>query len=137
MKPGISNRRSADEEDRVRRAHPPLDAGPPQPTGGAPDEDVLAGEVQTSHKAGSKSTARRTSGSRYPDRSMPASRKVAGAYGAEPEGPSARDRERSSHPGLQAPASAPRTPAERETPAQRDRDSQVPTGPRRQKRTTI
>jgi hypothetical protein len=39
-----------------------------------------------SHKAGSRSIAQKEAESRYPDRSMPASRKVDGAFGREPKG---------------------------------------------------
>jgi hypothetical protein len=43
---------------------------------------------QTSHKAGSRSVAQKEAGTRYPDRSMPPSRKVDGAFGKEPhDGP--------------------------------------------------
>jgi hypothetical protein len=37
----------------------------------------------TSHKAGSRSIALKMAEARYPDGSMPASRKVAGAFGKE------------------------------------------------------
>ena len=39
---------------------------------------------QTSHKAGSRSIAQKEDGVRYPDRSAPATHKVAGAFGKEP-----------------------------------------------------
>jgi hypothetical protein len=41
--------------------------------------------ARTSHKAGSRSIAQKEAESRYHDRSMPASRKVAGAFGKEPK----------------------------------------------------
>ena len=40
----------------------------------------------TSHKAGSRSIAQKEAGSRHPDTSMPATRKVPGAFGKEPKG---------------------------------------------------
>ena len=87
-KPGISNRESAEEESAERAAHPPVDTSSPAP------EDA-AGNVgeqsttdydgrQTAHKAGSRSIAQKEAASRYPDRSMPPARKVAGAFGKEP-----------------------------------------------------
>jgi hypothetical protein len=85
---GISNRESATEEAREREEHPPVAAGSPEPedaagrVGEQPLEDSR--DRHTSHKAGSRSIAQKEAGSRYPDRSMPASRKVAGAFGKEP-----------------------------------------------------
>ncbi|PYR73799.1 MAG: hypothetical protein DMF86_19700 [Acidobacteria bacterium] len=93
--PGISNRESAREEAEEREAHPPLDPGSPPPedaagrVGEQPLDDLR--DRHTSHKAGSRSIAQKESESRYPDRSMPASRKVSGAFGKEPGGPSSRD----------------------------------------------
>ena len=95
MKTGISNRESAEEEARERREHPPLDPGSPPPedaagrVGEQPLEDTR--DRHTSHKAGSRSVAQKEEGSRAADHSMPAARKVAGAFGKEPGGPSARD----------------------------------------------
>lgn len=91
---GISNRESASEEAEERDEYPPLDTDSPAPQ----DAAGRVGEVplsdtrdrHTSHKAGSRSIAQKEAGSRYPDRSMPASRKVAGAFGKEPIGPSER-----------------------------------------------
>jgi hypothetical protein len=98
---GISNRESADEEARERREHPPVDPGSPPPedaagrVGEQPLDDLR--DRHTSHKAGSRSIAQKEDEARYPDRSMPASRKVAGAYGKEPGGaPEERDRAGSS-----------------------------------------
>jgi hypothetical protein len=93
---GISNRETADEEAAERREHPPLDTSPPSAedvAGRVGDEapSDLSGP-QTSHKAGSRSVAQKEAGSRYPDRSMPPSRKVAGAFGKEAATPSDRDR---------------------------------------------
>lgn len=92
---GISNRESAREENEERQAHPPLDPSSPPPedaagrVGEQPLEDLR--DRHTSHKAGSRSIAQKEDESRYPDRSMPPSRKVAGAFGKEPGGPSKRD----------------------------------------------
>ena len=89
---GISNRESAREESLERAEHPPVDTGPPPPqdaagdVGERPIDDYS--DRQTSHKAGSRSIAQKEAESRYPDRSMPASRKVAGAFGKEPKGTS-------------------------------------------------
>jgi hypothetical protein len=85
---GISNRESAGEERRERRQHPPIDTNSPPPqdaagrVGERPLDDMR--DRHTSHKAGSRSIAQKESESKYPDRSMPASRKVAGAFGKEP-----------------------------------------------------
>ena len=86
---GISNRESAEAEDRERRAHPPIDTDSPPPqdaagrVGELPMEEVP--NRHTSHKAGSRSIAQKEEESKYPDRSHPASRKVAGAHGKEPQ----------------------------------------------------
>jgi hypothetical protein len=99
---GISNRETPDEEARDRAEHPPLDPGspPPEDAGGDTGERAAADNDgrQTSHKAGSRSIARKENESRYPDRSMPSARKVAGAFGREPGGPASRDRDASSKP---------------------------------------
>jgi hypothetical protein len=84
---GISNRETPDTEARERQEHPPIDAGspPPQDAAGDVGERPLE-EVpnrQTSHKAGSRSIAQKEDGVRYPDRSMPPTRKVSGAFGRE------------------------------------------------------
>jgi len=85
---GISNRLSRDTEERDRTEHPPIDTSspPPEDAAGRVGEDPLEDrrDRHTSHKAGSRSIAQKEAGSRYPDRSMPASRKVAGAFGREP-----------------------------------------------------
>jgi hypothetical protein len=87
---GISNRESADDETEERRKHPPLDTGSPAPedAAGRVGEQPLTDtrDRHTSHKAGSRSIAQKEAESRYPDRSMPASRKVGGAFGREPKG---------------------------------------------------
>ena len=86
---GISNRESADEEANERRRHPPVDTGspPPEDAAGRVGEQPLTDtrDRHTSHKAGSRSIAQKESESKYADRSMPASRKVAGAFGREPK----------------------------------------------------
>lgn len=85
---GISNRQSVADEERGRRDHPPLDAGSPpaeDAAGHIGDEPEMTRDGQTSHKAGSRSVAQKESESRYPDRSMPASHKVPGAFGKEPK----------------------------------------------------
>jgi len=86
---GISNRESPEEEDRERREHPPVDTGspPPEDAAGRVGEDPLEDNNgrQTSHKAGSQSIAQKEAETRYPDRSMPATRKVDGAFGREPQ----------------------------------------------------
>jgi hypothetical protein len=93
---GISNRETPEQEAAERREHPPLDTGspPPEDAAGRIGEEPLTDMTgrQTSHKAGSRSVAQKEAGSRYPDRSMPSTRKVAGAFGKEPEAPSDRDR---------------------------------------------
>src|SRR6266540_1154292 len=77
---GISNRESARDEDHERHEHPPLDSSSPAPedaagrVGEQPLEDRR--DRHTSHKAGSRSIAQKEAAARYPDRSMPASRKV-------------------------------------------------------------
>lgn len=86
---GISNRETPDEEARERAEHPPLDTESPPPqdaagrVGEEPTENVP--NRQTSHKAGSRSIAQKEDRARYPDRSMPPSRKVSGAFGKEPQ----------------------------------------------------
>jgi hypothetical protein len=86
---GISNRESAVEEAADRARHPPVDASspPPQDAAGRIGEQPLDDERDrhTSHKAGSRSIAQKEAESKYPDRSMPASRKVEGAFGKEPQ----------------------------------------------------
>jgi hypothetical protein len=85
---GISNRETPGEEELERQEHPPA-GGPTKPR--RTDEDAATAADQTSHKAGSRSVAQKEAGSRYPDRSMPASRKVDGAFGREPQEPDPAD----------------------------------------------
>jgi hypothetical protein len=86
---GISNRLSPDAEARDLKEHPPIDTSspPPEDAAGRVGEQPLEDrrDRQTSHKAGSRSIAQKEAAARYPDRSMPASRKVAGAFGREPD----------------------------------------------------
>jgi hypothetical protein len=86
---GISNRESSDAEALDRRDHPPLERSspPPEDAAGRVGEEPLDDrrDRHTSHKAGSRSIAQKEAGARYPDRSMPAARKVAGAFGREPQ----------------------------------------------------
>jgi len=86
---GISNRESATEEAREREEYPPIDTNspPPQDAAGRVGEQPLEdlSDRHTSHKAGSRSIAQKEDGARYPDRSMPPSRKVDGAFGREPD----------------------------------------------------
>lgn len=85
---GISNRESAREEAQEREERPPMNTGAPPPedaSGRIGDEPAAVGDGrQTSHKAGSRSVAQKEAAAKYPDRSTPASRKVAGAFGREP-----------------------------------------------------
>jgi hypothetical protein len=87
--PGISNRESARDESAERAAHPPVDSSalPPEDAAGRVGEQPTddQNDLQTSRKAGSRSTAQKETASRYPDRSMPASKKVPGAFGKEPK----------------------------------------------------
>jgi len=86
---GISNRESPQEEAQERVAHPPVDTSspPPEDAAGRVGEEPLDDHTDrhTSHKAGSRSIAQKEDEARYPDRSMPASRKVDGAFGKEPD----------------------------------------------------
>src|SRR4029453_18223698 len=86
---GISNRESATEEQAERQAHPPIDPGPPPPEDAAgrvgDAETATFDGGQTSHKAGSRAVGQKEDEARYPDRSMPPSRKASGAFGKEPQ----------------------------------------------------
>jgi hypothetical protein len=87
---GISNREPPEQEARERQEHPPVDTSSPPPqdaagrTGEEPTEQ--APDRQTSHKAGSRSIAQKEDGSKYPDRSMPQTHPVPGAFGKENTG---------------------------------------------------
>ena len=85
---GISNRESAGEEAREREEFPPIQEGRPLPEDASghpsPDSPDAVRDGHTSHKAGSHSIAEKESNTRYPDRSMPPTHKVAGAFGREP-----------------------------------------------------
>jgi hypothetical protein len=86
---GISNRETPREEQAERQEHPPVgpDSPPPEDAAGrVGDADTATFDGgQTSHKAGSRSVAQKEDEARYPDRSMPPSRKVSGAFGKEPQ----------------------------------------------------
>ena len=97
---GISNRETPAEEARGRDEHPPIDPASPPPedaAGAVGEREYSRHGRQTSHKAGSRSVAEKEAGSKYADRSMPAARKVAGAYARESGEAPARDREASLH----------------------------------------
>ena len=90
-KQGISNRETAQEETKERQQFPSRTPDSPpreQDAAGREGEQPLddISDRHTSHKAGSRSTAQKEAESKYSDRSMPASRKVAGAFGREPNG---------------------------------------------------
>jgi hypothetical protein len=84
---GISNRETAREEAEERAEFPPIDTSSPPPedaagrVGEEPLEDMSG--RQTSHKAGSHSIVEKEANTRYPDRGMPATHKVEGAFGKE------------------------------------------------------
>jgi hypothetical protein len=86
---GISNRETPEQEAREREEFPPVETGSPQPedaagrVGEQPLDDTR--DRHTSHKAGSRSIAQKEDESRYPDRGMPSTAKVEGAFGKEPE----------------------------------------------------
>jgi hypothetical protein len=87
---GISNRETPQQEQAERETHPPVDPNappPPQDAAGRVGEDAPAANDgrQTSHKAGSRSIAQKEDDRRYPDGSMPPTRKVSGAFGKEPQ----------------------------------------------------
>jgi hypothetical protein len=82
---GISNRESANAESKERQEHPTINATSSADAPEAEDTQAPAAteNEQTSRKAGTRSTAQKETESRYPDRTMPASSKVAGAFGKE------------------------------------------------------
>ena len=86
---GISNRQTSEQEARGRDEHPPADTRSPEPqdAAGRVGEDPLTdlNDRHTSHKAGSRSIAQKEAAARYPDRSMPPTHKVGGAFGKEPK----------------------------------------------------
>jgi hypothetical protein len=87
---GISNRETSAQEQQERMEHPPISPdAPPVEQDAAGDEgehDSANNEGRhTSHKAGSRSVAQKEAASKYADRSHPASHKVAGADGREPQ----------------------------------------------------
>ena len=92
---GISNRETPAEEAKERREFPPENTASPEPqdaagrTGEDPSEEVP--DRHTSHKAGVHSIAQKEDNTRYTDRSAPATRKKAGAFGKEPQDVAADD----------------------------------------------
>lgn len=83
---GISNRESPQEEAEERQAYPPVQETPPPPqdAGGDTSEPAdLVPDEQTSIKSGARSAAQKAAGVRHPDGPMPATQKVAGAFGRE------------------------------------------------------
>lgn len=87
---GISNRESATQEQQERMEFPPMspDAPPVEQDAAGREGEEPGDEVpdrHTSHKAGSRSIAQKEAESKYADRSHPASHKVAGASGREPQ----------------------------------------------------
>jgi len=86
---GISNRESSAEEAKEREAHPPrfTDEPPLEDAAGLVGDPVDDHrDEQTSRKSGSRSTAQKEAGSRYPEGPTPYSNKVPGAFGREPNG---------------------------------------------------
>jgi hypothetical protein len=84
---GISNRQSPTDEAHDRQEHPPADTSgpPPEDASGRAGGDAAPDlHGQTSHKAGSRSIAQKEDEARYPDRAVPASKHVPGAFGKEP-----------------------------------------------------
>jgi hypothetical protein len=90
---GISNRESPQAEAEERKSHPPILDAPDrqdaaeEPLAADDGNASVAAETtqeQTSSKVGSRSQALKEAGARYANRSMPATRKVAGAFGREP-----------------------------------------------------
>jgi hypothetical protein len=86
---GISNRETAQEETHERQQFPSRTPDAPpreQDAAGREGEQPLddISDRHTSHKAGSRSIAQKEAESKYADRSHPASHKVAGAHGEEP-----------------------------------------------------
>lgn len=93
---GISNRETPAQEEKERHEHPPVnrESPPPQDAAGRVGEEPMV-EVpnrHTSHKAGSRSIAQKEDNTRYPDRSMPPTRKVSGAFGKEPQATAADEK---------------------------------------------
>ena len=87
--PGISNRETAQEEQQERQQFPARTPDSPpreQDAAGREGEEPLddISDRHTSHKAGSRSIAQKEAESKYADRGHPASHKVAGAHGEEP-----------------------------------------------------
>jgi hypothetical protein len=86
---GISNRQSAVAEEVERQRFAPLENEPTesQQSEGLADIERISPVTdgqQMSNKMGSRSRAQKKTESRYPERSMPAAKKVGGAFGKEP-----------------------------------------------------
>ena len=84
--PGISNRESAEEEQREReRLRPVPHASEPQDAEGGRSAATPGGSEneQTSSKGGTRSGAQKGAESKYVTRPHPASEKVEGAFGRE------------------------------------------------------
>lgn len=89
-KQGISNRENATEETQERREFPSTTPDSPpevQDAAGRRGEAQITdyNDSHTAHKAGSRSVAQKEAESKYADRGHPASHKVAGAFGEEPD----------------------------------------------------
>ena len=89
-KQGISNRESAAEDTQERREFPSTTPDSPpevEDAAGRRGEPQITdySDSHTQHKAGSRSVAQTEAESKYADRGHPASHKVAGAFGEEPE----------------------------------------------------
>jgi hypothetical protein len=87
---GISNRETAAEETQERREFPSTTPDSPpvvEDAAGRRGEAQIADyrDSHTQHKAGSRSVAQKEAESKYADRGHPASHKVAGAFGEEPD----------------------------------------------------
>lgn len=87
---GISNRETSTQEQQERMEFPPMSPDAPpveQDAAGREGEEPLEDteDRHTSHKAGSRSIAQKEAESKYADRSHPASHKVPGASGREPQ----------------------------------------------------
>lgn len=87
---GISNRETSTQEQQERMEFPPMSPDAPpveQDAAGREGEEPLEDteDRHTSHKAGSRSIAQKEAESKYADRGHPASHKVAGASGREPQ----------------------------------------------------
>jgi hypothetical protein len=77
---GISNRETAENEARDRRAHPPeVEGDTAQPQQDEPETP----DVQSSTKSGKKASAQKDATTRHTESTAPAATKVQGAFGKE------------------------------------------------------